>query len=140
MYQFSNFFYQTKYNLYFANTNHCTVYLWKSGNDRTNYLTFEITYAVEGQKSPLCRNMEITDVTDFQPSGYISHLIGHEGPGSLLSALKLRGWSNHLVAGNRPAARGMGFFGISVDLTEVGINHVDDIIELVFQVSIAPHQ
>lgn len=71
----------------------------------------------------------------FQPSGYISHLIGHEGSGSLLSALKARGWSNQLVAGIRPAARGMGFFGISVDLTEEGIDHINDIIKLVFQVS-----
>lgn len=37
------------------------------------------------------------------------------------------------MAGHRPAPRGMGFFGISVDLTEEGIKHVDDIITLVFQ-------
>lgn len=50
-----------------------------------------------------------------------------------MAALKERGWSNNLVAGNRPAPRGFGFFGISVDLTEEGMNHVEEIIKLVFQ-------
>lgn len=30
---------------------------------------------------------------------YISHLVGHEGPGSLLSALKERGWATEVCAG-----------------------------------------
>jgi insulysin len=59
--------------------------------------------------------------------------MGHEGPGSILSTLKARGWSNNLVAGSRPAPRGMGFFGVTVDLTEEGIKHIDDIVELIFQ-------
>ncbi|RZC37709.1 insulin-degrading enzyme, partial [Asbolus verrucosus] len=67
------------------------------------------------------------------PSHYISHLMGHEGPGSILSTLKARGWSNNLVAGSRPAPRGMGFFGVTVDLTEDGIEHINDIVELIFQ-------
>uniref|UniRef100_A0A1Y1LI14 Insulin-degrading enzyme n=1 Tax=Photinus pyralis TaxID=7054 RepID=A0A1Y1LI14_PHOPY len=67
------------------------------------------------------------------PGNYISHLVGHEGPGSLLSALKARGWSNSLVAGSRTAPRGIGFFGISVDLTEEGMFHINDIVKLVFQ-------
>lgn len=61
--------------------------------------------------------------------------MGHEGPGSILSALKARGWSNHLVAGQRTNSRGFSFFGISVDLTEEGMKHVNDIVKLVFQVS-----
>uniref|UniRef100_A0AAR5Q891 Insulin-degrading enzyme n=1 Tax=Dendroctonus ponderosae TaxID=77166 RepID=A0AAR5Q891_DENPD len=67
------------------------------------------------------------------PPQYISHLIGHEGPGSILSALKLRGWSNSLVAGQRTSLRGFSFFGISVDLTEEGLKHVNDIVKLIFQ-------
>lgn len=59
--------------------------------------------------------------------------MGHEGPGSILSTLKSRGWSNNLIAGSRPAPRGMGFFGVTVDLTEEGVNHVNDIVELIFQ-------
>lgn len=62
--------------------------------------------------------------------------MGHEGPGSILSVLKARGWSNSLVAGHRPSPRGIGFFAVAVDLTEEGMDHVDEIVELVFQVFI----
>ncbi|CAG9789778.1 unnamed protein product [Diatraea saccharalis] len=67
------------------------------------------------------------------PGHYLSHLLGHEGPGSLLSALKAKGWCNSLVGGTRIGARGFGFFGVQVDLTEDGVEHIDDIVKLVFQ-------
>ncbi|CAD6233778.1 GSCOCG00007274001-RA-CDS [Cotesia congregata] len=68
------------------------------------------------------------------PAHYVSHLLGHEADGSLLSALKKAGWCNALVAGEKRAARGgCNFFSIYVDLTEEGINHVDDIVKLTFQ-------
>ncbi|XP_072943184.1 insulin-degrading enzyme isoform X2 [Epargyreus clarus] len=67
------------------------------------------------------------------PGHYLSHLLGHEGPGSLLSALKAKGWCNSLVGGTRIGARGFGFFGVQVDLTEKGTEHIDEIVELVFQ-------
>lgn len=59
--------------------------------------------------------------------------MGHEGKGSLLSALKAKGWCNSLLSGRRPGATGFNFFTIIVDLTEEGIKHVDDIITLIFQ-------
>jgi len=67
------------------------------------------------------------------PGFYLGHLIGHEGPGSLLSELKSRGWVDHLVGGQKSGAKGFGFFVVNVDLTKEGIEHVHDIIELVFQ-------
>lgn len=67
------------------------------------------------------------------PSSYLSHLLGHEGPGSILSVLKNLGWSSSLVAGSRPSPRGFGFFAVVVDLTEEGMEHVNDIIALIFQ-------
>ncbi|XP_008554389.2 insulin-degrading enzyme isoform X1 [Microplitis demolitor] len=68
------------------------------------------------------------------PAHYVSHLLGHEADGSLLSALKKAGWCNALVAGEKKAARGgCNFFSIYVDLTEEGMNHVDDIVTLTFQ-------
>ncbi|KAJ2938650.1 hypothetical protein O0L34_g11978 [Tuta absoluta] len=78
----------------------------------------------------------IPDTRKYYKSGpghYLSHLLGHEGPGSLLSELKARGWCNSLVGGTRIGGRGFGFFGVQVDLTEKGLEHIDDIIELVFQ-------
>lgn len=44
--------------------------------------------------------------------------MGHEGSGSILSELKLRGWCNNLVGGASSSAKGFGFFEIMVDLTE----------------------
>ncbi|EZA60071.1 insulin-degrading enzyme isoform X2 [Ooceraea biroi] len=86
------------------------------------------------------RNLDITFPLPYMqqyyrasPAYYISHLLGHEGKGSLLSALKARGWCNSLAAGKRSGARGFSFFSVVVDLTEEGIEHVDDIITLTFQ-------
>jgi secreted Zn-dependent insulinase-like peptidase len=49
--------------------------------------------------------------------------------------LKAKGWCNNLVGGVRTGSRGFGFFGINVDLTEEGIEHIDDIVKFVFQVN-----
>ena len=46
------------------------------------------------------------------------HIIGHEGPGSLLSELKRRGWVSSLMAGSPRVANGFAFFKIDVDLSE----------------------
>lgn len=70
----------------------------------------------------------------FQPSHYISHLISHEGPGSLMSLLKAKGWCNSLYSYSYCGGRGFAIYNISADLTENGINHTNDIVELVFQV------
>ncbi|KAG4426942.1 hypothetical protein IFR05_017575, partial [Cadophora sp. M221] len=35
---------------------------------------------------------------ESQPSRYISHLIGHEGPGSIMSFIKSKGWADGLSA------------------------------------------
>ena len=67
------------------------------------------------------------------PGGYLSHLVGHEGPGSLLSQLRTSGWAIGLTAGTRVGGRGFSFFYLSIDLTEEGIDHVDDSILVVFQ-------
>lgn len=64
----------------------------------------------------------------------MSALFGHEGSTSILSVLKKRGWSSKLSAGNKFEARGIELFDIDVDLTENGVDHVDDIIKLIFQV------
>lgn len=76
---------------------------------------------------------DLTAEYKSSPGSYLGHLIGHEGPGSLLSELKHRGWVNTLVGGQRSGSKGFGFFVVNVDLTEEGLAHVDDIIMLVFQ-------
>lgn len=63
---------------------------------------------------------------------YTSHLLGHEGRGSLLSLLKQKDWANGLMAGPCKETKLFAFFSISIDLTLDGIQHVDDVIELLF--------
>ncbi len=70
----------------------------------------------------------------FQPEHYISHLIGHEGPGSLHSVLREKGLCNSLTAGLSHTAPGFGFFTVTVDMTEKAMDCVDEIITLLFQV------
>ena len=64
---------------------------------------------------------------------YILDLIGHEGPGSLLVELKKRNWCESLAARCEDYP-GFTFLTIQVDLTEEAMNHVNDIVKLVFQV------
>lgn len=58
---------------------------------------------------------------ESHPSRYAAHLIGHEGPGSLLAYLKKKGWANQLSAGPQLLARGSAFFGVYITLTEDGL-------------------
>ncbi|KAK2666179.1 Peptidase M16, middle/third domain [Fusarium oxysporum f. sp. vasinfectum] len=69
-----------------------------------------------------------------QPSRYISHLIGHEGPGSIMSYIKSKGWANGLIAGAYPVCPGTpGIFHIQVRLTEEGLKNYPEIIKIFFQ-------
>ncbi|CAB4464914.1 unnamed protein product [Rhizophagus irregularis] len=68
-----------------------------------------------------------------QPGRYLSHLIGHEGVGSILSLLKKKGWANYLSAGPSHGGVGFEFFRISIDLTESGLDNRENVILHVFQ-------
>ncbi|KAJ5318143.1 hypothetical protein PENANT_c043G01376 [Penicillium antarcticum] len=73
------------------------------------------------------------DLHDTQPSRYISHLIGHEGPGSVLSYLKNKGWANGLSAGAMPICPGSAFFTVSVRLTPDGLKEYQEVAKVVFE-------
>lgn len=70
---------------------------------------------------------------ESQPSRYISHLIGHEGPGSILAYTKARGWVNGLSAGPSSVCPGSALFQITIKLTEEGLKVYREIVEVVFQ-------
>ncbi|XP_076655297.1 insulin degrading metalloproteinase isoform X2 [Halictus rubicundus] len=76
---------------------------------------------------------DLRDHYKSAPAHYLAYLLGHEGKGSLISALKANGWCNAVVSGKRSSARTFNFFHVIVDLTEEGIQHVDAIILLTFQ-------
>lgn len=64
---------------------------------------------------------------------YLAHLIGHEGKGSLLSKLKRLGWANNLSVGRGISGNNFKDFNISFDLTQVGLEHTDAIMDLMFE-------
>ena len=73
------------------------------------------------------------DMYETQPSRYISHLVGHEGPGSILACIKGKGWANGLSAGPAPVCPGTAFFTITIRLTEEGLKCYQEVVKIVFQ-------
>ncbi|WP_158521432.1 insulinase family protein [Kushneria konosiri] len=63
----------------------------------------------------------------LKPVSFLSHMIGHEAPGSLLACLRQRGWADSLSAGS---ARGDGqraLLMVNIELTPKGCEHLDEI-------------
>ncbi|RKK76422.1 hypothetical protein BFJ71_g16954 [Fusarium oxysporum] len=68
-----------------------------------------------------------------QPSRYINHLIGHEGPGSIMSYIRSKGWANGLNAGAYPMCPGTpGIFDMQVRLTEDSLKNYPEIVKIFF--------
>ena len=55
-----------------------------------------------------------------KPIDFISHLVGHEGPGSLHSYLKKKQWLTSLNCGPQNLGRGFAMFKITIYLTPEG--------------------
>ena len=70
---------------------------------------------------------------ESHPSRYISHLIGHEGPGSILSLLKVKGWANGLGSGPMLVCPGSAFFTITLRLTQDGLKEYKKVLKIIFQ-------
>lgn len=67
-----------------------------------------------------------------KPDRYLAGLIGHEGEGSLLAALKQKGWATGLSSGSQMTTGTDALFGINIELTPSGDQHYQEIIALVF--------
>ena len=68
----------------------------------------------------------------IKPSQYIAHLLGHEGPRSLLSLLKRKGWANTLGASTNDVLSDFETFEIVVGLTPTGLATVDSVIQAIY--------
>lgn len=86
------------------------------------------------------RSLELTfpwqdeeELYETQPSRYISHLIGHEGPGSILAYLKDKSLANDLSSGAHTLCPGSAFFEIRVGLTPEGLKKYDEVVKVIFQ-------
>ncbi|QIX01481.1 hypothetical protein AMS68_006998 [Peltaster fructicola] len=73
------------------------------------------------------------DLWESSPGRYISHLVGHEGPGSILAYLKAKGWANSLSAGASSICPGTALFQVSLRLTEAGLKNYLELVKIVFQ-------
>lgn len=63
--------------------------------------------------------MEQDHLYESQPSRYITHLIGHEGPGSIMAYIKSKGWANGLHVAVSPVGPGTpDVFECYITLTE----------------------
>ena len=67
-----------------------------------------------------------------KPLRLLSHCIGHEGPGSILSFLKKKGWGTELSAGTGTQSQYFSLFEISIKLSEDGVPHYKEILSVVF--------
>ncbi|GBB90257.1 hypothetical protein RclHR1_17150001 [Rhizophagus clarus] len=64
---------------------------------------------------------------------YASHLIGHEGIGSICSLLKKKGWIISIYVGPSEISADYHIMTVNVDLTEDGLEHYEDVLEIIFQ-------
>lgn len=67
-----------------------------------------------------------------KPLSYFAHLLGYEGNGSLMLALKDQGWITSLSAGGGTSGSNYREFSVSCALTPIGLEHTDEIIQAVF--------
>ena len=68
-----------------------------------------------------------------KPVHQIANILGHEGEGSLLAALKARGWAGGLSAGAGTMDPARGLFDVRISLTREGERHVAEIGEMLFR-------
>ncbi len=67
-----------------------------------------------------------------KPLSYIAHLLGYEGKGSLMLALKEKGWITSLSAGGGTSGSNYREFTINCTLTLDGLAFVDSIVQAIF--------
>lgn len=65
---------------------------------------------------------------------YLCSLLGHEGKGSLLSALRTHGWAAELSAGPWLDEADFAVLSLTISLTPAGLAAADDVVALVFAV------
>ncbi|KAI0672916.1 insulin-degrading enzyme [Trametes maxima] len=68
-----------------------------------------------------------------KPASFLGHFLGHEGPGSLHSYLKQKGWITGLSAGPQNLARGFAMFKVTLYMTPQGFEQYQTLILAVFK-------
>jgi insulysin len=77
---------------------------------------------------------EIQSLYRSKPTRVLSHLLGHEGPGSLLAVLRERLWVQELYADDSSkTTSAFSIFCVQLELTVLGWEHVNDIVATVYR-------
>jgi insulysin len=66
------------------------------------------------------------------PLQYLGYLLGNEGPGSVVSVLRKRGWATSLSAGTDVDMESFSMFQIQLSVTDEGLPHINHVVDLVF--------
>ncbi len=74
----------------------------------------------------------IDDDYAHKTTSFIAHILGYEGPQSLFSCLRNRGWINSLSAGGGISGSNFKDFNINIQLTERGEKHALSVAQWVF--------
>lgn len=69
----------------------------------------------------------------YQPGNFVSHFLGHEGPGSLHSYLKNKGWITALSAGPQNLGRGFAMIKVTLNLTKTGFENYRNAMLAIFK-------
>jgi insulysin len=70
----------------------------------------------------------------YKPGNFLAHFVGHEGPGSLHSYLKSKGWITSLTAGPQSLARGFAMLKVTTHLTQEGFKNHRSVMLAVFKI------
>src|SRR5262249_43685910 len=96
----------------------------------------ELTYQTVKDERDLVYNFPVPELdTHFRekPGEFIANLLGHEGVGWLHAQLTARGWIESLGASAQRVDRDNALVTVSIQLTEAGQAHVDDITRALFE-------
>ncbi|MHA7816259.1 MAG: insulinase family protein [Pseudohaliea sp.] len=98
-------------------------------------LPMKVTVQPQATLRQLQVNFQVPDYRSeyrAKPMAYLGNLIGHEGEGSLLLALKREGLAEGLSAGEGLSWRGGALFSVTVSLTERGVEEHERVLALLF--------
>jgi insulysin len=77
--------------------------------------------------------MDDPEVNKCKPHRVISHILGHESPGSLHALLNDEGYINGLSSGTGIDVSDFSLFTLTISLTPKGMKEKDKVLDLVFQ-------
>jgi len=75
----------------------------------------------------------VKDLYMFKPTRILSHLLGHEGEGSVFTLVREKGWCHSLVAGISYSYKEWAGFSVNLELTDEGLKHEDEIIKICYR-------